>query len=440
MKLEAHIPFSPQKWPFFYGYFIVACSAVSLLMSAPGQTIGVSVFTDKLIGALNVSRFQLSLAYMFGTIGSSLIIRRAGRLLDSVGVRIVTMATAMLYGLTLVYMSRVDYVAQFVSQPFSNDIYYLVALVTVTIGFLLMRFTGQGVLGLAGRTMLMRWFIDLRGRMNSILGVFISITFSASPLFFDAIIQAYNWRIAWLILAGIIGVLFTIFVFFFFRDKPEDSGLLPDGRRHIDLAGNGGQEDDTWTLLETRRTLTFWIFNIGLAMFSLFLTAVTFHVVSIFKVAGYERSDAISIFLPTAIIAVVLNIAAGWMADSQFFKYRMKYLQMIMLFGLAASSLGVMLLPAAYMGRYLIIAGNGISQGFFGTVSNVVWPRYFGREHLGEIAGYNMSFLVFFSAIGPSIFGWSFDVTGNYYVASLVILVIISALFAVSMWANRPER
>ena len=68
------IPFAPRRWPFFYGWVILAASTVGILASIPGQTMGVSVFTDHLIAALRISRVQLSTAYMFGTVASSFML------------------------------------------------------------------------------------------------------------------------------------------------------------------------------------------------------------------------------------------------------------------------------------------------------------------------------------------------------------------------------
>ena len=70
-----------KKFPFFYGWIIVAASAFGMIFSVPGQTIGVSVFTDYLIEALGLSRDQLSLAYMIGTLSSASILSFSGIIL-----------------------------------------------------------------------------------------------------------------------------------------------------------------------------------------------------------------------------------------------------------------------------------------------------------------------------------------------------------------------
>ena len=79
MKRNCNIPFAPASFPVFYGWIILAAGTIGMLMSIPGQTMGVSVFTDKLIRDLAVDRSNLSLAYFFGTLSSGLMITRAGK-------------------------------------------------------------------------------------------------------------------------------------------------------------------------------------------------------------------------------------------------------------------------------------------------------------------------------------------------------------------------
>ena len=47
--MRPDFPFRPTAFPFYYGWIVLAVSTIGLVMSAPGQTIGVSVFTENLI-------------------------------------------------------------------------------------------------------------------------------------------------------------------------------------------------------------------------------------------------------------------------------------------------------------------------------------------------------------------------------------------------------
>lgn len=46
--LRPDVPFAPRRAPFFYGWVVVVASTIGVVMSIPGQTMGVSVFTDPL--------------------------------------------------------------------------------------------------------------------------------------------------------------------------------------------------------------------------------------------------------------------------------------------------------------------------------------------------------------------------------------------------------
>ena len=90
-------PFNPAKSPVFYGWIIVFWGTIGVIMSAPGQTTGISTFTDHLIDAFGLSRNQLSTAYLIGTIASSFFITGAGRLYDRIGSRWMGILTTFKY-------------------------------------------------------------------------------------------------------------------------------------------------------------------------------------------------------------------------------------------------------------------------------------------------------------------------------------------------------
>ncbi len=435
---RAKIPFDPAKFPFFYGYMIFFCSSMGMLMSGPGQTTGISAFTNSLIAHLHITRFELSITYMLGTIASAVLIGWFGKVLDIFSVRRVVSLSVIGLGCFLFYMAYCDKIADF----FGGGI--VAAMVVATIGFWMVRFCGQGILSLTSRNMLMKWFDQKRGRANAFLGVFIVVTFSFMPPIFNALQEATSWRGAWVIL-GIISICYSLFVLIFYRDKPEDSGLLPDGvsmeerDRELREVASADREVD-WEYGAVLKNYSFWIFNIGLSMYSLIITAVTFHIESIFQVAGRGSDEAFGMFKYAAIIGVVVNIACGFLADGKFFKHRLHWLLLILLLGLIGAMFGVVLLESSALAVLLIIIGHGVSSGVFGATSSLVWPRYYGRAHLGQVSGLAMSFMILFSAIGPSIFGWSYEYCNGYSVGSYIIIGVLVLFAFGSLWAKFPHQ
>ncbi|MFW6366786.1 MAG: MFS transporter [Spirochaetota bacterium] len=430
--LNERKPFDPSRFPFFYGYVIVGASALGMIFSAPGQTVGVSVFTDHLIEALSIPRVTLSAAYMTGTITSAFLISYAGVVVDRMGIRLVAACASVGLGLILVYLSMVDAVSAAISCVLPYVPQAFIAFGAVTFGFVFLRFFGQGMLTLVSRTMLMEWFIRMRGRMNAITSVAVTLVFSGSPVVFDMLIRRFGWSGSWRIMGLGIGMFFTVFILLFFRNKPENVSLLPDGEVSGKTAAdvkNGGIEEESATLKEARHTVSFWIYNLSTAMFALVGTAVTFHIVSIFEVEHLGRSVAVSIFLPSSVLGVAANIISGYLCDFTDLKY---YLW-VLIAALLMMCLGIPFLGDGF-GYWMIVIGNGLSGGIFGNLSAVSWPRLFGREHLAAITGFNMSFIVLFSAVGPFLFGLSFSYTGSYTVSALLcagisLVLLLGAVF-----------
>lgn len=430
-----NVPFAPAKWPVFYGWVVLACGTVGIVMSLPGQTMGVSVFTDSLMEALNLSRFQLSLAYMFGTIASSLVLTPAGSLYDRYGARACCTIVAILLGVTLVGLSRVDRIAGVMTASLSLERYAVqISFFTVLVGFLFLRFLGQGMLTVVSRNMIVKWFDKKRGLAVGISGVFASFGFSSAPLFLEALIQFFGWRGAWICLATIVGLAFSSLALLFYRDNPEDCGLAPDGEPVSSEEGCQNPADTGSTLRQAVGTYAFWIFNLGLAMLALFATAMTFHVTSIFEQAGMDRAQAVSIFFPASILSVFMNLAAGRLSDW----LKLKYLLIVLVVGILISSVALCFLRPGFW-VWTLILGSGLSGGMFNVLMSVTWPRFYGRAHLGTISGFNMSTTVFFSALGPSLFALSERLTGAYAGAAWFCAALSVLLIVMAFWADNPH-
>jgi len=428
------LPFNPTKVPFFYGWVVLVVATIGILVSAPGQTMGVSTFTDYLLENIGISRDQISTAYMFGTIASSFILTYAGKVYDRYGARWVGMGTSLLLGIVLVLLSQSDRIIKsFVSG--SSPAYTGVAIVVLILFFFMVRFAGQGVLTMVSRNMLMKWFIARRGLVNGISSVFVSLGFSMAPLTFDMLIEGTSWRYAWLIMAVVIGVIFTVFVFLFFRDNPEDLGMLPDGEKHENKEGNVIIKPfKQFTLGEARRGLTFWLFGIPLAIYALYVTGFTFHLVSLFGEAGITKEKALGIFIPVSFISVSFAFIGGWISD----RIKLHYLLYILLFGevLALFSLANINTGIYY---YTFIIGNGIVSGVYNVLMAVTWPRFYGRDNLGKITGFVMALIVFGSALGPVLFSLSYSQSGSYSLGVYVLMVIVMLISVFSFKARNPQ-
>ncbi len=73
-------------------------------------------------------------------------------------------------------------------------------------------------------------------------------------------------------------------------------------------------------------------------------------------------------------------------------------------------------------------------------LSTVVWPRYFGRKHLGVITGVNFSSMVLASALGPHLFSLSEESTGSFDMAIYLSATLCATLLVFTFWVQNPRR
>jgi len=436
MKRYPNIPFAPAKIPFFYGWIILIVGTIGIIMSIPGQTIGVSIFTENLIKDLDINRNNLSLAYLIGTIGSGLLITRAGKLYDRYGARIMGLIAASMLGLMLLYLTRVEVAVKFLNS-WKGVSSVLATFILLTFGFWGIRFFGQGLLTMVSRNMVMKWFNKRRGLANSVLGIFSAFGFSLAPKIFSQIIERLDWQGAWLLLAIIVGIGFVGFLLVFYRDNPDDCGLVADGARFINKTTSRPPSlpDRDYSLAEARNTWAFWAFTFGIALVSLYIAGLIFHVVSVFDTSGLSKEMALGIFLPSSIIAIVVQFSCGYISDY----IRLKYLLFLFMIGMIITSGGLVLLGDLNIAYWLIILGNGIVWGLYTVLIAVTWPRFYGLKNLGAISGFSLSIAVIGSAFGPYLFSISLNLTGNYSLVAWTCVALSILLFILAFKADNPN-
>jgi MFS transporter, OFA family, oxalate/formate antiporter len=429
----AHWPFSPARFPLFYGWPVLAMGTLGVIMSIPGQTMGVSVFTDALLEALRLSRDQLSLAYMFGTLLSGALLPYAGRLYDRFGARVSAAVSCFFLAMVLLLLSRADILVAYIMLiPGAGTT--VSAFIVILPAFFILRLFGQGVLTLSSHNMIAKWFDRRRGIACGVSGIFTALGFSSAPIVLDFAIRQLGWRGAWVAMAMVIGLGFIPLIVTFYRDNPEACGLVPDGGP----PAHGNRTDPLAMQCEHAlqyawKTGTFWVFSLSFALSAFHTTGFTFHIVSIFDTAGMSRTEAVSIFLPASCVAVVVHLLCGYLSD----RIALNRLLSFMIIGLGLSMTGMTFLAPGWP-VILIITGYGISGGLFSLLSAVTWAKCFGRKHLGAISGVNLSIVVLHSAIGPVIFSQSYTWTGNYRMAAIFGL-IAAFLLITGSFLIRPE-
>jgi len=424
---------NPKKSPVFYGYIVLIVGSIGILASIPGQTVGVSVFTDPVKDALGLTRNQFSNAYMIGTLLSSTLVTKAGFLFDKYGARFVAFFATVFLGTSLLIFSISAKISDAI-KSFLNVDSWLVPFLLITVLFFFIRFSGQGVLTMTSRNMIMIWFNKNRGKINSISSIAVSLGFSSSPILINKLIDNHGWEVSWQILA-ICLFIFSFCIIQLYRNKPEDFDLKPDGILNKTAIIKVEEVENNFTLEKAKKTRAFWMFGLILAFNSFFITGFTFHIVSIFASQDYSKLQAIAVFLPISIIAISVATLCNILSD--YIQHKI-YLYIMIASGVFAS-LGLLFLASTF-GVYMLIIGLGFLGGLFSVVNAVTWPKYYGRKYLGSITGKIMSFLVIASAIAPSLFSYCFSTFGSYSNISYVTLGFLLFLIIGSYKVKNPQK
>ncbi|MEQ9482344.1 MFS transporter [Coleofasciculus sp. F4-SAH-05] len=435
--LHPNYPFSTTRFPFFYGWIIAVVCTIGIIMSIPGQTVGVSVFTDHLLQATGVSRLELSNAYLVGTLTSGLLLPMGGVLLDRFGARVIVVGSSLWLGGTLCYLSLCDRIAIFVNSILPLD-HSAIALIILGLGFTSLRFSGQGMLTMTSRTTLGKWFDRRRGFVSGTTGVFVSFSFSIAPLILSIWINGFGWRYTWVTMAAIVGIGMGFVGWMFYRDNPEECGLIMDGDATTpattgDTFGENKIRD--FTRSQALRTRIFWAVTLTLSSHALVVTGITFHIVDIGAEAGLSQIQAVSLFLPMAILSTIVGYSMGLSADRVSLKYLFLFMIVFQAIGFTcAANLGIGWL------RGLTIVGLGASGGCFSTLSTVALPRFFGRMHLGAISGVQMMSMVCASAIGPSLLAVFKDQLGSYQPGLYTCAILPVITLILTLFSHNPQQ
>jgi OFA family oxalate/formate antiporter-like MFS transporter len=419
-RLSATWPYDPKRVPLFYGWVIWLFSTLGILVSIPGQTMGMAVFTDSLIEVLGLTRTQLSMAYLMGTVSSALLLTRAGRWYDRLGGRITIAGASMGLAAMLVFISFSDTIAALL--PGNKVVVFGV----IFVGYFGVRFFGQGVLTNAAGNTLLVWFEKRRGLVTGARGIFVSLGFSLAPIFLAWQISLFGWRGAlwWL---AIYCAVFALAGIIFVRDNPQSCGVVIDGAAY-DAPDRPVNPVPDMTLAEAQKTPVFWLYSLSLTIHSLLVTAITFHVVSIFNEAQRDASEAFGFFLPMAIVATAVNLVSAWLADHS----RLKPFLITMLCCFLVAGVALVNLRDSW-GYWLLVLTLGAAGGLWSVISNLAFIRYFGALHLGEVTGLVTATMVLGSAIGPALFSIGLDWSGSYATAEWLCMGLVLPLLVAAV-------
>ncbi len=407
---------SPRR---FLGWRIAGLAIITGAMTGPGQTIGVSVSIDPLVAELGLNRVQVSTAYLIGTMVGAALLLPIGSWIDRVGARHAMRWIGAAFGIGLVAMAGVR------------------GFVTLTMGFTLIRWLGQGALSLVSSVAIMHWFERLRGRVVGVTSSAVITLMSFTPLMMGVALAAYGLRTAWLLTAAAVWLVVIPIAHFGIVDRPSDVGQRPDGIHHpVPLdSGRFSFVDTSVTRREAVVQPRFILMSLVVGTGSMIVTGLNFHQVSILGEAGLTPTAAAAMFVPQVLGTVGAGLTAGIVAD----RLPARFLLAASMVLLICALLMIGILESGWP-VYVYAVVLGASMGAQAPLVPTVLPRWFGLRNIGGIHGVSMLVMVAGSAIGPVTVAVLEESGRSYPVAASWLTLIPLATGLGALTIKEPKR
>ncbi|HEV8319276.1 MAG TPA: MFS transporter [Vicinamibacterales bacterium] len=353
---------------FHYAWIIALVTFIVLLVTA-GIRATPGVLIVSLEQEFGWSRTVISLAVainiaLFGLIGPF-----AASVMERWGLRRVILAAAALLAVSVALTTQM------------RNRWELTLLWGVLVG------TGTGVTSLVlAAVVANRWFDERRGLVVGVLSAANATGQLVFLPFLAAVVAQRGWRAAALVMAGASAVVFAI-VLVFMRDRPEDLGLLPYGRRPASGPATGPRPlAPLQALGYAMRTRAFWLlagtfFICGASTNGLIGT----HLIAACHDYGIPELRSAQLLAIMGVFDILGTTASGWLTD----RYSSRHL----LFSYyTLRGLSLLYLPFTLQDGAHGLAWFAIFYGldWVATVPPTVrlTSEAFGRENTGVIYGW----------------------------------------------------
>ncbi|MBU17122.1 MAG: hypothetical protein CL725_05390 [Chloroflexi bacterium] len=404
------------KKPLYYGWYV--CAATLFIgFVAVGARNSFGVFVVPMSDEFGWNRFTISVAASLGVLVNGVSQPFFGRIFDRTG------------GRKLILVSLVVLGGATAMLALTFHILFLVFMFGVVLS---MAQSGPGPSNTAA--LMARWFRRRRGTAISINSAAVSLGGMIMVPLSMFLLQATNWRIAWLGL-GII-VLFSLpLALVFLRERPEQRGLYPDGDPAPSKDGSEANQVDAVGPLEVERWQdSFRTAPIWQMAGSYFVCGTTTFVMSIHFIPfaiedrGVSGTTAATIFGYMMFLNIFGALGAGVLSDKLggtknwlAFAYSMRGIAYLML-----------LTIDSVLGLWIFATIAGFSWVATPVLTSSLTADVYGVRALGTISGITFMFHQFGGFGSVLLAGLLFDITGSYtlpfaLVGALLLPAAISA-------------
>jgi sugar phosphate permease len=416
------------RLPFYYGWVVLLCVCCAAFARQGPAVATLSIFVEPMTRDFGWSRTALSGAVSLGGVMAAVLSPLIGPILDRQGARAMLCTAILVTGACTLLLSLTQSLAAFY-------LFFCIAR---------MNFAGPFDIGIYGA--LNTWFVVRRPLANAIVNTAQMAGLAALPLIAHIAMAQHGWRAGWMAVGTVVLLVGFWPVWLFLVRRPEDVGLLPDGRPQAAPAAEGrpGSEsgslgaEPTFSRAQAMRTPAFWLLSLYTIAISPVQAGVSLHQAPHLIERGLAPETAAS-------IVSVFSLAAGLGGVALGLAGRRLGVRAGLALCAAMSAAGVLLMLGVGTPLHGYVAAGCFGAGLGGlfTILPLAWADYFGRNSFGAIRGAALTMQVTAQAAGPLLSGYLRDLTGDYTasLASFTVLSGVAVLLALLARAPRlPAR
>jgi MFS family permease len=400
-----------KKKTIFYGWIIVACVFVILLL-AFGSAYSFSTFFASLQMEFGTSRSSVSFVFSIAGFLYFSLSPLSGQIADRFGSRRVIIFGVIVISISLLLSSR------------AKTMWQIYAVYSLGIGI------GIGFAYAPSMGVVQRWFVKRRGLASGLAVMGIGLGTLGMPIFSAALIHWSDWRTAYLVMSILVftcGVSAAILI----AESPERRGLAPDGDEIEADALNTRQETfkpeatsiRELSLKDALHTKPFWLLYAGSFSFGLGLFIPFVHLIPFSNDLGLPNATGVMLFSLIGVGSIVGRFLLGSIADK---------------FG-RRPSLAAMYVGTAAVFAWWLVAANvwqlaifaliyGACYGGYVAILPAVTADYFSGPKISGIIGMIYTSVAVGNLIGPPIAGFIFDLAQSYTIP--IFASMITSFFA----------
>ena len=410
---------------YFAGWNMVAAAFVVNSISVGFFFYSYGVFLKVLSVEFSASRLEISMGLTLSHVVGSFLAPMLGQAIDKYSLRLIMTLGSLSVMSGFIAISLADTLFEF----------YL------AIGLFMA--AGTSAMGMQSSVKLVaNWFILKRGTALGIATMGTSLAGILMPPITTALMDALGWRATF--------VVFAVFTFFIVLpvvrliviDKPEDVGLLPDGRRlkkltseqpisEEHIAGNiNPNAAQSFKVLDAIRSFKFWNIVVVFGVLHGTLGAVLIHLIAFATDQGISSYEAAYYLSLSALTGIFSKLIFGWLSD----RYDVR-IPILLVLGFMSTGILILTLSPNNLQLAAAILIFGVGAGGVSPLRSVVISKAYGRMKVASAAGLLRLFTLPLVILGAPLAGWIYDTQGAYQNAFYILLssLCLSATFTLML-------